>query len=392
MPGETPLNPEGIVANVWDWDSEWKVEWFQDGKPMGSMDKVREYSPLHIAEMKAKYEALGQEPSSWKGTKAAEHYFAATPSQYAKTVTVSVTNPFGQSWVYDVDMTDYVDVQAHRGGAGLMPENTIEAMKHALDLGVNTLELDLQLSKDGLVVVSHDPYFHHRYAIRPDGSYVEKDDPKEYIYTMPYSEVAKYDVGSKANPEWPERACFATKKPTLDELIDFVENYTKEQGYSPVRYNIEVKSRDADGEGINWPIYHDLVDACAKVLLSKHLDDRLVVQCFDVRALNFMHEKYPELKLSYLTDQKATDFDEAMAKLKFVPEWLSPHYTTVDQDLVEKCHDKGMKIVPWTVDDPKDLQRMIDLGVDAIITNYPDRLLMLTRGYAFPAPGPFPHR
>ena len=134
------------------------------------------------------------------------------------------------------------------------------------------------------------------------------------------------------------------------------------------------------------------MDACAKALISKHLDDRLVVQCFDVRALNFMHEKYPELKLSYLTDQKMTDFDAAMAKLKFVPELLRPHYTTVDENLIKKCRDKGMKIVPWTVDAPEDLQRMIDLGVDAIITNYPNRLLMLTRGYAFPAPGPFPHR
>ncbi|MBQ2371820.1 MAG: hypothetical protein II289_01490, partial [Bacteroidales bacterium] len=102
--------------------------------------------------------------------------------------------------------------------------------------------------------------------------------------------------------------------------------------------------------------------------------------------------KYPEFKLSYLTGAKDKDFDKFMAKLKFVPEWLSPHYTVVDEALVQKCREKGMKIVPWTVDQPEDLQRMIDLGVDAIITNYPDRLLKLTRGYAYPAPGPFPHR
>ena len=209
-PGQTLKHPNSVIANVWDWNPDWKIEWYEDGKPMGRMDKVREYSPLHIAEMKARYEALGQDPSSWKGTKAAEHYFAATPSQYAKNVTVSVTNPFGQTWVYDVDMADYVDVQAHRGGAGLMPENTIEAMKYALDLGVNTLELDLQISQDGQIVVSHDPYFHHRYAIRPDGSHIQKDDPKEYIYTMPYSEVLKYDVGSRPSEVWPEKACVKT--------------------------------------------------------------------------------------------------------------------------------------------------------------------------------------
>jgi glycerophosphoryl diester phosphodiesterase len=351
---------------------------------MGRMDKVREYSPLHIAEMKAKYEALGQEPSSWKGTKAAEHYFAATPSQYAKTVTVSVTNPFGQTWVYDVDMTEYVDVQAHRGGAGLMPENTIEAMKHALDLGVNTLELDLQISQDGQIVVSHDPYFHHRYAIRPDGSHIQKEDPKEYIYTMPYSEVVKYDVGSRPSEVWPEKACVKTVKPLASDLIDFVENYVKENGLSPVRYNIEIKSKDAKGEGQNWPTYDRFVSECCKFLHSKHLGDRLVVQSFDVRALNYMHEKYPEFILSYLVDAKAGEFDAFMAKLKFTPQWLSPHFSITDEALVQKCREKGMKIVPWTVDKPEDITRILDLKVDAIISNYPDRVLQQTRGYLVP--------
>ena len=383
-PGQTLKHPNSVIANVWDWNPDWKIEWYEDGKPMGRMDKVREYSPLHIAEMKAKYEALGQEPSSWKGTKAAEHYFAATPSQYAKTVTVSVTNPFGQTWVYDVDMTDYVDVQAHRGGAGLMPENTIEAMKHALDLGVNTLELDLQISQDGQIVVSHDPYFHHRYAIRPDGSHIQKEDPKEYIYTMPYSEVVKYDVGSRPSEVWPEKACVKTVKPLASDLIDFVENYVKEKGLSPVRYNIEIKSKDAKGEGQNWPTYDRFVSECCKFLHSKHLGDRLVVQSFDVRALNYMHEKYPEFILSYLVDAKAGEFDAFMARLKFTPQWLSPHFSITDEALVQKCREKGMKIVPWTVDKPEDITRILDLKVDAIISNYPDRVLQQTRGYLVP--------
>ena len=383
-PGQTLKHPNSVIANVWDWNPDWKIEWYEDGKPMGRMDKVREYSPLHIAEMKAKYDALGQDPSSWKGTKAAEHYFAATPSQYAKNVTVSVTNPFGQTWVYDVDMTDYVDVQAHRGGAGLMPENTIEAMKHALDLGVNTLELDLQISQAGQIVVSHDPYFHHRYAIRPDGSYIQKDDPKEYIYTMPYSEVLKYDVGSRPSEVWPEKACVKTVKPLASDLIDFVENYVKEKGLSPVRYNIEIKSKDAKGEGQNWPTYDRFVSECCKFLHSKHLGDRLVVQSFDVRALNYMHEKYPEFILSYLVDAKAGEFDTFMAKLKFTPQWLSPHFSITDEALVQKCREKGMKIVPWTVDKPEDITRILDLKVDAIISNYPDRVLQQTRGYLVP--------
>lgn len=381
MPGQTLRHPNSVVVNVWDWDPSWKVEWFEDGKAMGPLEPVKEFSPLYIHEINAAF--AGKAIPGYKQPNINYHYFAATPSQYAKNVTISVESRFGKTWVYNVDMSEYVDVQAHRGGAGLMPENTIEAMKHALDMGVNTLELDLQISKDGLVVVSHDPYFHHRYAIRPDGSLVQKDDPKEYIYTMNYEEVAKYDVGSRPSEVWPEKACVKTVKPLASDLIDFVENYTKEMGYSPVRYNIEIKSKDAAGEGQNWPTYDRFVSECCKFLHSKHLGDRLVVQSFDVRALNYMHEKYPEFILSYLVDAKAPDFDTYMGYLEFTPQWLSPHHTITDEALVKKCHEKGMKIVPWTVDKPEDIKRILDLKVDAIISNYPDRVLEQTRGYVF---------
>lgn len=384
--GQAPGHPNSIIANVWDYDPSWKVEWFEDGKPMGKMEQVTDYSPLYIKEINAVYADRGKKTPRYKFPRQNDHYFAAEPGQYAKNVTVSVKNGLGKSWVYTIDMSDYVDVQAHRGGAGLMPENTIEAMKNALDMGVNTLELDLQVSKDGLVVVSHDAYFHPRYAVRPDGTHVQKSDPKEYIYTMPYNEVARYDVGSRESEVWPGKACFPAVKPLANDLIDFVEAYTKEKGYSPVRYNIEIKSKAGKGEGTLWPVYNEFVDKCVKLLLSKHLDDRLVVQCFDVRALNFMHEKYPELVLSYLVDAKVPDFDVYMSKLNFTPQWLSPHYSLVDAELVAKCREKGIRLVPWTVDKPEDIARMIDLKVEAIISNYPDRVLEQTRGFARPLP------
>ncbi len=381
-PGQAPMHPNSVVVNVWDWDPQWKVEWFEDGKPMGTLKPVNEYSPVYIREINEAF--AGKKIPDYKKPNMNNHYFAATPSQYAKMVTISVESRFGQKWVYDVDMSEYVDVQGHRGGAGLVPENTIEAMKHALDMGLNTLELDLQISEDGQVVVSHDAYFHYRYAIRPDGSRVEKGEPKEYLYTMPYSEIVKYDVGSRKSEVWPDKACYKAVKPLASDLIDFVENYTKEKGYSPVRYNIEIKSKNAKGEGQNWPTYDAFVTACCKLLHSKYLGDRLVIQCFDHRALNYMHEKYPEFIVSYLVDAKAPDFDTYMGKLTFTPQWLSPHYTIVDEALVEKCREKGIRLVPWTVDEPEDIKRMIDFGVEAIISNYPDRVLMQTRGFVFP--------
>lgn len=268
-----------------------------------------------------------------------------------------------------------IDVQAHRGGAGLMPENTIIAMKKALDLGVNTLEFDLQLSGDGQVVVSHDNYFHPRYSTRPDGSYVREEDPKEYLYTMPYDSIARYDVGLKPNTVWPGQKKVAAIKPLAGDLIDFTELYAQE----PVNYNIEIKSWPGDGEGTLWPDYKTFCDSCIPLLLSKKLGDRLIVQSFDTRALEYMHRKWPRLTLSFLTEDDETDIEEILSKLSFKPDWWSPHYSVVTPENVAYCHSRGIGVVPWTVDDPDEIRRMVDCGVEAIISNYPDRLIEIVR-------------
>ena len=214
-----------------------------------------------------------------------------------------------------------IDVQAHRGGAGLYPENTIPAMKNALDMDVNTLEFDLHLSSDLQVVVSHDPYFHERYSTRPDGSLVKKGDPKEYLFTMPYDSIARYDVGLRHVDRWPEQVKLAVSKPLASELIDFTESYAK----SPVNYNIEIKSVDDEGEGTLWPDYKTFCDVCIPLLLSKNLGDRLIVQSFDTRALNYIHEKWPEVTLSYLTEPfDGGNIEKLLQNLDFVPQWWSP--------------------------------------------------------------------
>lgn len=389
MPGQSPIHPNSIVLNVWDYDPQWKAEWYEDGKPMGTLKPVVDVSPNYIREISKVFKGREKEMKKYKYPFPNKHYFAVTPSQYAKNVTIAIEGRFGQQWVYNVDMSDYVDVQAHRGGAGLMPENTIEAMKYCLDLGVNTLEMDCTLTGDGQVIVSHDNYFHHVYTTRPDGSIVQNGDSKEYLYKMTYDQIAKYDVGIKASDKYPEKKCMPAVKPLAADLIAFVENYTKEKGLSPVRYNIEVKCSRKDGEGINWPTYDKVAYEIGKLVTSFNLGDRLVIQCFDAKALNYMQEIFPEIHYSYLISGKnKKDFDEYMKLLKFQPTWLSPHYSLVDEELVSKCREGGLKVVPWTADDPDEMQRLIDLKVDAIITNYPDRLLNLTRGYSEPAPGP----
>ncbi len=269
-----------------------------------------------------------------------------------------------------------IDVQAHRGGAGLMPENTIPAMRHALDLGVNTLEFDLHLSSDGQVVVSHDPYFHPRYSTRPDGSLVQEGDPKEYLYTMPYDSIAKYDVGLRPVDRWPGQAKMAVCKPLASELIDFAEGYARE----PVNYNIEIKSWPGEGEGTLWPEYHVFCDTCIPLLLSKQLGERLIVQCFDTRALNYMHQEWPALTLSYLTEaEEGGDIEKLLGNLDFTPRWWSPESSVVTPENVAWCHAHGIGVVPWTVDDPAEMRRLVACGVEAIISNYPDILIDTVR-------------
>lgn len=380
-PGQSKFHPNSVIANVWDYDENWTVTWSQDGQDMGEMEMVEDCSPTYIKMIENYYEGIGAAIPGFRSPKRSIHYFAATPDQYAKEVTVHVTSRFGKKWNYTVKLADHVDVQAHRGGAGLWPENTLTSMTNATLLGVNTLELDLQISKDGQVVVSHDAYFHSRYATRPDGSEVKADDPKEYLYTMPYDSIAKYDVGKRPSEVWPGKEQSPAVKPLASELIDSVETLTRLRGLDPMRYNIEIKCKASKGEGVNWPEYHEFVDKCVELLLSKDLGDRLVVQCFDVRALNYMHEKYPQLKLSYLIGKKDTDWDTYMGKLDFTPDWLSPEHSTVDAKMVRNCRKAGIKLVPWTVDDEAEIQRMLDLHVEAIISNYPDRVLKLTRGY-----------
>jgi glycerophosphoryl diester phosphodiesterase len=357
--GQTQTHPNAVVVDVKDAVIK-DVVWSQDGQVMGQMVKTDNVIV----------------PAVKDG--GVHNFYVAVPSPGAENVTVTVKAKGGKA-VHELDFTDIIDAQAHRGGMGLYPENSIPAFKNSLDLGANTLEMDLCVTKDGKVVLSHDPAFEARYTTKPDGKEMKRGE-EPYVYHLTYDEIAKYDVGMRSVRSWPEKACVPAVKPLLTDVITFVENYTKENGLTPVKYNIEIKSdyTCSNGEeGRDWPEYKEFVDICAPVIASFGLGDRLIVQSFDDRALNYLHEKYPEFTLSYLIRDHDTDFDKFMGLLNFTPEWLSPNFAAVTPEFLAEAAKRGMKVVTWTVDQPEDLQRMIDLKVDAIITNYPDRLLKL---------------
>jgi glycerophosphoryl diester phosphodiesterase len=273
-----------------------------------------------------------------------------------------------------------LDVQGHRGGRGLMPENSIEAMLHAVDIGVKTLEMDCVISKDNQVVVSHDTYMSADFMLKPDGSAINKSEEKALlIYTMPYDSVKLYDGGTKPYPQFPEQKRMKTCKPLLADLIDSVEHHIKTNHLKPVYYNIEIKSTSA-GDAVEHPAPDAFVKLVMSVLSKKKITQRVTIQSFDTRPLQELHKKYPKQVLSYLTANKDS-FADNIKKLGFTPQIISPYYLLIDSNFVEQAHQANVQVLPWTVNEPEAMKKMADLKVDGMISDFPDRLITLFGSY-----------
>jgi glycerophosphoryl diester phosphodiesterase len=269
------------------------------------------------------------------------------------------------------------DKEAHRGGRGLMPENTIPAMLHAIDLDVTTLEMDTHISKDRKVVVSHDPYFNENITITPGGKSLTKEEARQrLLYSMPYDSIAKYDVGLKPYPAFPQQQKIAVHKPLLSALIDATEVHARQKSKS-MSYNIEIKSKQ-DGDGKLHPPVEEFVDLVMQVVEAKGIAARTIIQSFDPRALQVMHRKYPQVATSLLIEaNEKASLDEQLQQLGFVPQVYSPNSSLVTTLLVHQCHNKKMKVVPWTVNDLAEMKRLKQMGVDGIISDYPDLFAQL---------------
>lgn len=261
--------------------------------------------------------------------------------------------------------------QGHRGCRGLLPENSIVGMKKALDLGVQVLELDVVISKDRKVVVSHDPYFTSEISMKPDGDKISVEEEKLHnLFNMTYAEIKKYDVGSKHNARFPEQMNFPTYKPLLSELIDSVDVYAKLKGMKMPYFNIEIKSTPQT-DGLFHPEPPEFTELVLEVCKSKMIMERMNIQSFDVRPLRLIHNKYPDVTLAFLTANPKT-IAVNLEELGFTPDIYSPYYKTVSAEAVTYCHEKRMKIIPWTVNTKEEIQILIDLKVDGIITDYPN--------------------
>lgn len=268
---------------------------------------------------------------------------------------------------------EQLDKQGHRGCRGLYPENTIPGFLKAIDLGATTLEMDLVITKDKKVILSHEPFFNHEITTLPNGEYVSESNERELnIYEMVYSEVKKYDVGQKAHPRFLQQQKIKANKPLLTEVIDSVEMHAKTNNKQPLFYNIETKIQPQT-DNVYHPEPQEFVDLMMAVILEKKIQNRVIVQSFDSRSLQYLHQKYPSIKTALLVeafDKKS--FEKQIEDLGFTPTIYSPAQELVDLNLVQECRSKKIKLIPWTVNDLETIRRFVALGVDGIITDYPN--------------------
>jgi len=263
-----------------------------------------------------------------------------------------------------------MQVHGHRGCRGLMPENTLEAFQLALELGVDTLELDVCISKDRQVVVSHEPWFNHVFCKQPYGIPIDKRHEQSLnLYRMNYAEIQRFDCGTKPHPRFPAQKKILTRKPLLQEVITFAETFSKQT----IRYNIEIKYTK-EGAEVFHPDAATFSDLLIDLLESNQVQKRTMIQCFDTDVLNYVHRVRPQQTLSYLVEEEGS-INIHLKRLGFMPQVYSPDYTFLTAAEIQTAHKLNIQVIPWTVNEKEDMLKMIQLGVDGIISDYPDRLI-----------------
>lgn len=303
-----------------------------------------------------------------------------------------------------------LDIQGHRGARGLMPENTLPAFARALAIGVTTLELDTAITQDGIIVVSHDSTLNPDITRDKNGDWISRDDIP--VRDLTWAELQEYDVGrirphsayAKRFPD--QQAVDGTRMPRLADVFALV----RQAGGRHIRFNIETKISPGHPRRTLPP------DAFARALISmvraEKLESRVTIQSFDWRTLQVVRREAPSINTVCLTAQQpwqdnirahdtaspwtaglhVRDFGGSLPRLVKAAGgtvW-SPYYGEVTREAVQEAQQLGLKVVVWTVNEPRDIERMIDYGVDGVISDYPDRLRNIAAGRGLPLLAPLP--
>ena len=265
-----------------------------------------------------------------------------------------------------------IDVQGHRGVRGYLPENTLPSFARAIELGVTSLELDVGVTRDGVVVIHHDRGLNPDIARGPDGRWVSTATP---INHLTYAELQRYDVGrlrpgSDTARRFPQQQPVdGTRIPRLAELFQMT------QANATIRFNIEPKM-DAAALDETLPAEAFARSVIAEVREAR-VQKRTTIQAFHWPLLKCVEREAPELQTVYCTE--GAESEPARVRAAGGRIW-SPDYEMVTSAKIAAARQWGMKVTVWTVNEPADIARMIALGVDGIASDYPDRVLAQLKG------------
>lgn len=272
-----------------------------------------------------------------------------------------------------------IDIQGHRGARGYLPENTIPSFLLALESGVTTLEMDVVVSLDKKLIVSHEPWMSAEICSNPDGTPVSDTEQMSLnLYKMNYDEIARFDCGKRGNPRFPQQKPMPATKPLLSSVVTAVEAFIQGNQLDSVFYNIETKS-EPEGDTIYHPAPAEFAKLLYDELKKLGIEKRTTVQSFDVRTLKEMRKLDGTITLALLVAEG--NFSDHLAALGFTPEIYSPNYKLVTNGLVQEAHEKNIRVIPWTVNDPLEMKKLIEFGVDGIITDYPDIGVKIAKSY-----------
>lgn len=268
----------------------------------------------------------------------------------------------------DTEAAEHIDVQGHRGARAVLPENSLAAFKYALELGVDTLEFDTSVSKDGVVVVTHDQKINPIICQYKNGRDAEED---LWLHQLSLTEIKQFDCGSKKNPRFENQQTIAgTEIPTLNEVFELVSSSALANAKT-VLFNIETKSDPLTPHA--QPMPDEFVSAIYKVIKEYGFENRVTLQSFDHRTLLSAAQIAPELQRSALFKYAPDDWLEAA--LAADAHTVSPHHQIIDRKSISLMQDEGLAVIPWTANSKRQWARLLKLGVDGIITDDPKALL-----------------
>jgi len=275
---------------------------------------------------------------------------------------------------YSMPLYAEIDVQGHRGCRGTFPENSLAGFIQALEWGVSTLEMDVVISKDHQVVVSHEPFMSPLICLDQSGSELDSAAIHTYnMYKMTYKEINTYDCGTKIHPAFKNQTPVSGPKPLLRDVIQAVENRRNQIKLPAVMFNIETKYSSINS-GTFHPDASKFVELVLAVIKEEGIENQTIIQSFEPSTLKEVRLQNATIKTALLvTNNQDSLFN--FVQLGFEPTIFSPEYKLVNDSMVHYLHQKNIAVIPWTVNDPEQMEKCLDLGVDGIITDYPEVLL-----------------